>query len=66
MQEGVEMTVELYLIILIAVLIVLNLVAPAAVRTYLRYHGKRVINYPETRTPAAVNVDTVKRWNVTK
>ena len=51
------MSIELDLIILIVVLAALYFVVPLVARTYLTYRGKRVITCPETRKPAAVEVD---------
>jgi hypothetical protein len=52
------MTGELYFIILLLVFAGLYFIVPPLVGTYLRYRGKRVIVCPETRKPAAVEVDT--------
>jgi hypothetical protein len=51
------MSVDLYLITLIVTLAALYFVAPFVVGTYVRYRGQRVITCPETRMPAAVEVD---------
>jgi hypothetical protein len=51
------MSVEFYSVILIITVAALYLVVPFAARTYLRYRGNRVIICPETRKPAAVQVD---------
>ncbi len=52
------MSIELYLIILIVVLAALYFVVPFVAGTFLKYRGKRVITCPETRSPAAVEVDS--------
>jgi hypothetical protein len=54
------MPIAAYLIIAIAAVAILYFVAPLAVRTFMRYRGKRLITCPETRQPAGVDVD-VKR-----
>lgn len=51
------MTVEIQILILIGVLSGLYWVVPKAARAYLRYRGSRVITCPETRAPAAIEVD---------
>ena len=51
------MSVELYLVVLVLSLAVLYFVVPFAAGAYLKYRGKRVITCPETRKPAAVEVD---------
>jgi hypothetical protein len=51
------MSIEVYLIIVIVVLAALYFVVPFVARTYLKYRGERVITCPETRKPAAVEVD---------
>jgi hypothetical protein len=51
------MSIELYLVILFLTLAALYFVVPFVVGTYIRYRGKRVITCPETRKPAAVEVD---------
>lgn len=51
------MSVELYLVVLVLTVAVLYFVVPYAAGAYLRYRGKRVITCPETRKPAAVEVD---------
>ena len=53
------MTVELLLIILIVGLAALYFVVPFVAGTFLKFRGKRVITCPETRRPAAVEVDTI-------
>lgn len=51
------MALEIYLILTIIVAVVLYLVAPKMVGTYLTYRGKRIITCPETRRPAGIEVD---------
>lgn len=51
------MSIELYLIILLLALAALYFIVPFVVGTYIKYRGKRVITCPETRKPAAVEVD---------
>jgi len=51
------MSIELYLIVLLLTLAALYFIVPIVVRTLIRYRGKRVITCPETRKPAAVEVD---------
>ena len=51
------MSIELYLVLLVLTLAVLYLVIPFGARAYLRFRGKQVITCPETRKPAAVEVD---------
>lgn len=51
------MAVGLYLVVLVLTLAVLYFTVPFAAGAYLKYRGKRVITCPETRTPAAVEVD---------
>jgi len=51
------MSSDLYLITFIVSLAALYFVAPFVIGTYLRYRGQRVITCPETRMPAAVEVD---------
>ena len=51
------MSIEFYLIILVVILGALYFVVPLAAGTFLKYRGKRVITCPETRKPAAVEVD---------
>lgn len=51
------MSIELYLVVLLLTLAALYFVVPFVVGTYIRYRGKRVIICPETRKPAAVEVD---------
>jgi hypothetical protein len=53
------MSVELFLVILVAILAALYFVAPYVTGAYLRFRGARVITCPETRKPAAVEVDSV-------
>ena len=43
------MSIEIYLILLIAAFVVVYLVAPQVAGTYLKFRGKRVITCPETR-----------------
>jgi len=51
------MSIEIYLILLIAAFVVFYLVAPQVAGTYLKFRGKRVITCPETRKSAGVEVD---------
>ena len=51
------MTIEIYFIILIIAIAVLYFVVPRAAGTYFKYRGRRVITCPETRAPAAIEVD---------
>lgn len=51
------MSLELYLILVLLALAALYFVAPLVAGAFLRYRGKRVITCPETRQPAAVEVD---------
>ena len=51
------MSIEFYLIVLLITLAALYFVVPFVVGTYIRYRGKRVITCPETRQPAAIEVD---------
>jgi hypothetical protein len=51
------MSIELYLIVLLLVLAALYFVVPFVAGTFVRYRGKRVITCPETRKPAAIEVD---------
>ncbi len=51
------MSIELYLVLLLLTLAALYFVVPFVVGTYVRYRGKRVITCPETRKPAAIEVD---------
>jgi hypothetical protein len=51
------MSIELYLVILILSIAAIYFVVPFVVGTYIRFRGKRVITCPETRKPAAVEVD---------
>src|SRR6185503_10341548 len=48
---------EFYLVVLVLAVVGLYLVVPFAAHAYLRYRGKRIITCPETRRPAAVQVD---------
>src|SRR5215510_6046949 len=57
MQWRNAMSTELYLLCLIATLAALYFIVPKALGTYLKFRGKRVITCPETRRPAAVEVD---------
>jgi hypothetical protein len=51
------MNSELYVVALVAVLAVLYFVVPPIAGAFLKFRGKRVITCPETRKPAAVEVD---------
>jgi hypothetical protein len=51
------MSLEFYLIALLLALAALYFVVPLVAGAFLRYRGKRVITCPETRKPAAVEVD---------
>lgn len=52
------MTAEIYLVVLMLVLVALIFIVPRVVGNWLKYRGTRVIICPETRRPAAVEVDT--------
>ncbi len=52
------MTAEIYLVVLMLVLVALFFIVPRLVGNWLKYRGTRVIICPETRRPAAVEVDT--------
>jgi len=52
------MTVELFVILLVAVFALVYLVVPPSAAALWRYRGKRIITCPETRKPAAVKVDS--------
>ena len=51
------MTIELYLIVIFIALAAVYFVVPLVVGAYIKYRGKRVITCPETRKPAAIEVD---------
>jgi hypothetical protein len=51
------MSIEIYLIFLIAGFVVLYRFLPQAAGNYLKFRGKRVITCPETRKAAGVEVD---------
>ena len=51
------MTPIIYLIAAIVVLSVLFLLLPAAATAYLKFRGTRLVTCPETKEPAAVEVD---------
>jgi hypothetical protein len=51
------MSVDLYLILLVVTLAALYFIVPFVIGTYVKYRGQRVITCPETRMPAAVEVD---------
>lgn len=51
------MSIELYLIVLLLALAAMYFVVPFVAGTFFRYRGKRVITCPETRKPAAIEVD---------
>jgi hypothetical protein len=51
------MSIEAYLVIVIVTLAALYFVVPMVIGTYIRYRGTRVIICPETKKPAAVEVD---------
>jgi hypothetical protein len=53
------MSIELYLILLLAAVCAMYFVLPVVTRTFARYRGNRVISCPETRKPAAIKVDAV-------
>ena len=53
------MSVELFLVVFVAGLVILYFVAPFVAGTYLKFRGERVITCPETKKPAAVEVDSV-------
>jgi hypothetical protein len=50
----------MYLAILIAALVAVFFVLRAAVSAYLEFRGKRVVTCPETKAPAAVEVDATQ------
>jgi hypothetical protein len=52
------MAIEVFLIILVVGLAAVYFVVPFVAGTFLRFRGQRVITCPETRRPAAVEVDT--------
>jgi hypothetical protein len=54
---GEAMNAEIYLVIIILAFAALYFTAPYIIGTYLRYRGTMVITCPETRKPAAVEVD---------
>jgi len=51
------MSIELSLILLVVILGAAYFVVPLLAGTFLKFRGKRVITCPETRKPAAVEVD---------
>ncbi len=51
------MKIEIYLVITIIAFTVLYFVVPYALGTYMKYRGKRLVICPETKQPAAVDVD---------
>lgn len=51
------MSAEIYLLIVIIAFAALYFIVPFVVGTYIRYRGAMVITCPETRKPAAVEVD---------
>lgn len=51
------MSIQLYLVLLLLALAALYFVVPFVVGTFVRYRGRRVITCPETRKPAAIEVD---------
>lgn len=51
------MSIEAYLVIAIVAFTVLYFVVPLAAGAWMRYRGKRLITCPETRQPAAVDID---------
>ena len=57
-MEGEAMNAEIYLVIVILAFAALYFTVPYIVGTYVRYRGTMVITCPETRKPAAVEVDT--------
>src|SRR5215216_3079971 len=57
--EGEVMSAEIYLLIVILAFAALYFTVPYIVGAYARYRGTMVITCPETRKPAAVEVDTL-------
>jgi hypothetical protein len=51
------MSLDLYFVIVVLTLSALYFLVPRLVGSYLKFRGKRVITCPETRKPAAVDVD---------
>lgn len=51
------MSIAAYLVIAIVVLTILYFAGPPVVRTFARYRGKRLVTCPETRQPAAVDIN---------
>ena len=51
------MPIELYVVLLLLALAALYFVVQFVVGTFVRYRGRRVITCPETRKPAAIEVD---------
>jgi hypothetical protein len=54
------MTPLLYVVIAILAIAAVYFIFPAVVGTYLKFRGTRVITCPETRRPAAVDVDVAR------
>jgi hypothetical protein len=52
------MNIEGYIVITLVAFVALYFIVPYAVGAYIKYRGTRVITCPETRRPAAVEVDT--------
>jgi hypothetical protein len=51
------MSIELYLVLIVVMLAAVYFVVPFVVATYIKFRGKRIITCPETRKPAAIEVD---------
>ena len=51
------MSIEAYLVIAIIAFTILYFVVPLIIGTFVRYRGKRLVTCPETRQPAAVDID---------
>lgn len=51
------MSIEAYLVIAVVAFTVLYFVAPMVIGAIVRYRGKRLVTCPETRRPAAVDMD---------
>ena len=51
------MTSVLYLVILIVAFVAVYFLGPPVLGAYVKYRGKRIITCPETKRPAAIDVD---------
>lgn len=51
------MAVEIYVILVVSVLFACYVLVPPIAGAFVKYRGKRLITCPETRRPAAVDVD---------